>query len=311
MAATNLPADLQTLKANNVGVIGTLEELPDGVMESVYEEPPSYDAANIAALDVVFEAHGIPKIYEFTKSDGTKKVYNIWEDLRAVMSADIYVVVDDSGSMTAEVKDGKGLVIGTRWDELKETLRGVIEMAVALDRDGITVHFLNRGRFDNVKSLAELDTHFAQGPGGYTPLTAVCKEAMDTRDKSKHLLLLVTTDGEPNYITSSHDKYATRDVNGAQFKELIAKRNNDPVIAETSYVFVNILACTDNDKEIGWLNALDIFDATLDVLDDYHSEKQQVKGVQGMKFKYTKGMHLGRFFLGAFFKEYDEMDEQA
>lgn len=313
MAATttSVPDDIKALQDANPGCIDGLEKLPDGVLEGVYEDPPTYDAAQATDMKAVFAEFGIPEIYEFTKSDGTKtkKVYNIWEDLQAVMAADIYVVADDSGSMTEEVKDGKGNVIGTRWDELKETLRGVIKLAVALDKGGITVHFLNRGRFDGITSLEQIEAQFTDGPGGYTPLEAVCKEAMDTRDQSKHLLLLVTSDGEPNYL--GDDNKVHRDKNATRFKNLLAGRNNDSAVAEVSYIFVNLLACTDDVADIGWMNGVDVLDATLDTLDDYYSEKQQVKGIQGLKFKYSKGLHLARFFLGAFFKHYDEMDEKA
>jgi hypothetical protein len=104
----------------------------------------------------------------------------------------------------------------------------------------------------------------------------------------KPLLVLAATDGEPNNMDLFVNTLKNRDVNR---------------------IFVSILACSDDDAEIGYLNNLDATVPHLDVLDDYISEKKEVSRLNpAFKESYTMGDHVARYFLGSMFEKYDKMD---
>ena len=73
-------------------------------------------------------------------------------------------------------------------------------------------------------------------------------------------------------------------------------------------VFVSVLACTDKEEEIGWLNILDAAVPGVDVLDDYYSELEEVRKGKGPLFPYTFGDHVARYVLGSVFSKYDTVD---
>jgi hypothetical protein len=275
-----------------------LEDLPDETIEQLYEDPPSYSDAVQNTLDNLFLKYDIPKSYTITSKNDKETTYNIWNDLRSVMACDIYLILDDSPSMNTKVVDGKNNFIGTRWDELKNMAQIAIDLASALDDDGITVHFLNKGRFDNVRSMSDVEHVFNEQLKGHTPLTVTFQEAIVSRNPAKPLLILMATDGVPTVGGPDRKLY----IDTENFKNAIQSRDG-------GRIFVNILACSDNDDDIGYLNDIDYNDATLDTLDDYESEKKEVKKIQGMGFKYTMGIHIARFFLGGLYQHYDELDE--
>ena len=119
---------------------------------------------------------------------------NFYQDLNSLNSFDIVLVLDDSGSMNASAGGGK-----TRWQELKEITKMVVEIATGLDDDGLDAIFLNRGTKSGIKSFKDLKDAFEKDPGGLTPLTAATKAAF-SRQKGKPLLVIIATDGVPNNL---------------------------------------------------------------------------------------------------------------
>jgi hypothetical protein len=202
------------------------------------------------------------------------------EDLQTLKDFDIVMICDDSGSMAYLAGPGK-----TRWEELKEVVKTVVEIACCLDDDGIELIFLNRPGMKNVSSAKQVKSLFKAGPSGGTPLTEAVNKAFAAL-ADKPLLVLLATDGVPNNLAS--------------FTEALAKR-------DSSRIFVSILACSDNDSEIGYLNQLDDEIPNLDVLDDYISERNEVHKVKGA-VDYTFGDHCARMLLGPVFPKYDNLD---
>lgn len=104
-----------------------------------------------------------------------------------------------------------------------------------------------------------------------------------------------------------------------EFVSVIKKR-------DANLIFVSILACSDNDAEIGYLNQLDKSVPHLDVrfsfvfavflicffskvLDDFRSEKKEVSRKNAdFGEAYTLGDHVARYFLGSIFAKYDAID---
>jgi hypothetical protein len=122
-----------------------------------------------------------------------------------------------------------------------------------------------------------------------TPLGEALQKAFSKKTaNSKPLLVLAATDGVPNSMDLFVKTLKGRDVNT---------------------IFVSILACSDDDSEIGYLNKLDATVPHLDVLDDYLSEKKEVaKHNKAFKDSYTMGDHVARYFLGSIFEKYDKLD---
>merc|ERR1712039_1132134 len=113
-------------------------------------------------------------------------------------------IVDDSGSMLNPALPAQmrrlGGPVRTRWDELKETIGGIIEIANCFSEEGIDLHFLNRESLLKVKHAA--DPSFVQAfekpPRGLTPLTETLERVANQISTDRGVLLFIFTDGEPN-----------------------------------------------------------------------------------------------------------------
>jgi hypothetical protein len=211
------------------------------------------------------------------------------EDLLTLTDYDIVLVVDDSGSMSRPAAAGVGSQ--TRWEELRETVQVMIEVACCLDTDGIDVHFLNKGTLRNVTSVKDpsLQAAFARGPQGGTPLTETVLRVCGELSGNKPVIMVILTDGEPN---------------GGPFR---FKQAVQWAIAEKNVRF-QIMACTDNQREIAWLNQFDEAFDEVDVTDDYYSERQEVLGT-GRYQTFSRGDWIMKALLGPIDSRFDWMDQ--
>jgi hypothetical protein len=227
--------------------------------------------------------------------------------LRVLEDFDIVVLVDDSGSMNTAVSAGTGAdpfgARPTRWQELKHRVLQILQIATALDDDGIDLYFLNRVGAKNVTDEKQVEQLFKERPSGYTPLRAAYNRIMEDRSKmnlrEKRTLIIIATDGEPNAIDSA----GTLRVDSKPFAALLKKR------PKPSFFPVVIMACTDNDDEIAWMNGLDDEAPNVDVVDDYFTEKKEIQAIQGSGFKFTRGDYVVKTLLGAINPVYDQLDE--
>lgn len=215
-------------------------------------------------------------------------------ELLLLREYDIVFLCDDSGSM--QTMDGHGRVSGvvvSRWDELKDTVEKVIRVAACLDDDGIDLYFLNREGANNVTSFEEAAPCFVAPPRGYTPLADRFSDVVAQHGEGKPLLVVIATDGAPT------TKVGNRDVAG--FVSALRKRN-------TREVRVSILACTDDDAEVGYLDGIDDKVDGVDVTDDYAAEALQIKKATGKPF--TRGDWIAKMLLGPILAHWDQMDEK-
>ncbi|KAJ3298187.1 hypothetical protein HDU79_000075 [Rhizoclosmatium sp. JEL0117] len=263
-----------------------LSELPPAYTSNVAED------ARLAAFASLVGRHEISHLM-------AKK-------LRRLEAYDIVVIADDSGSMNTPVTANLASAFApapTRWDELKATVSTVTDIAATLDSDGIDVFFLNREPVRNVTGpSAALDAAFAPRPGGYTPITRVLREVLAEKWLSvnqadrKKLLILIATDGQPTTDSGQLDHQA--------LKHVLMYERGGP-----GQVPVAFLVCTDDDDEIEYLNEWDNSIRDLDVIDDYHTERKQILGIQGKGFPFSRGDWVCKMLLGAIDPEIDALDE--
>lgn len=215
--------------------------------------------------------------------------------LRNLEGYQIIIVADDSGSMNEMLREplGSNGQQQSRWDELKKTVKIIVDIAAVLDRDGIDVHFLNRGSYTNVMHQGHLETPFSTRAAGSTPILKILDPIFAQHGEQKRLII-IATDGVP-------DTHRGRDGPSALRHALEYERGpND---------HVTIIACTDDDDTMEYLDGWDKQIPRLDVVDDYASEKAQIKRIQGSKFLFSFGDYVAKAMMGPIDLWFDQLDE--
>jgi len=217
-------------------------------------------------------------------------------DLVILQDYDIVIIADDSGSMRNAAQPPHMRTVGapvkTRWDELKETISSIVEIASCFNPAGIDVHFLNREPLQKVQqaSDARFQQAFASQPHGRTPLTETLQRVASTVNTERGVLLFILTDGEPN---------------GGKWAFSRTLRS----LVSTLKLRVQVMACTAEDDEIEWLNDLDCELKEVDVTDDYHAERSQVLRA-GLATRFTRGDWCMKAMLGPVSRKFDGWDER-
>jgi hypothetical protein len=168
--------------------------------------------------------------------------------LGAVRNFDVVVLCDDSGSMKSFVNRPLAPLMNTagrrntRWDELRNYVSVVVEMATAVGAS-CDVHFLNRPAMRRVTSAAQLMPAFAAEPAGFTPASAALEfiwseKAVCLRERA--LLVIFATDGNPT------DRIGNPD----------AQRFLCLVRAKPVTCFMTILAFNDDKRAVAFLDEL-------------------------------------------------------
>eukprot|EP01059_Diplonema_ambulator_P014803 TRINITY_DN257_c0_g1_i3.p1 TRINITY_DN257_c0_g1~~TRINITY_DN257_c0_g1_i3.p1 ORF type:complete len:276 (+),score=125.69 TRINITY_DN257_c0_g1_i3:29-829(+) len=227
--------------------------------------------------------------YEITIADAS--------DLVALEGYEIVFVIDDSGSMSMPAGDSTLGHNRTRWEELGETVKTVAELACIFDPDGINLYFLNRPMLKGIKSADDhtLLSVLASNPNGGTPLTETVNQVVkDFGSSERPVLMLIATDGEPNGGSKNFMKLV---------EEVVEKKT-------TSRTFkFQILACTDDDSAVSWLNVLDKHFKEVDVTDDYKTEQKEVLKAKRCA-KFNRADWVTKALLGPVSKKFDKWDEK-
>lgn len=223
--------------------------------------------------------------------------------LRKLEDYEIILVADDSSSMATRVETPSAATGAheaafapsrTRWMELKEFSAIVVDIASLMDSTGMDIYFLNRPPLRSVVSPNDPDLlrAFAAPPSGSTPLVATLNRIYNeqcARDLERKHIIIIATDGQPNEGIE-------------KFKDVLAHRPKN-----TS---VTILACTDDEAAVGYLNYIDRIIPGLDVVDDYYSECREILAVQGSSFAFTFGDYVVKVLLGSIDPDMDALDER-
>jgi hypothetical protein len=67
--------------------------------------------------------------------------------------------------------------------------------------------------------------------------------------------------------------------------------------------------CTDDEDSVNYLNRWDRTIPNLDVVDDYRSERMEIKKVKGPNFRFSFGDYVVKSLVGSIDPELDKMDE--
>eukprot|EP01061_Rhynchopus_euleeides_P033312 TRINITY_DN5581_c0_g1_i1.p1 TRINITY_DN5581_c0_g1~~TRINITY_DN5581_c0_g1_i1.p1 ORF type:complete len:284 (+),score=111.24 TRINITY_DN5581_c0_g1_i1:105-956(+) len=253
--------------------------------------PPMPSAKSGTSLS---QLQSILNKYEITIADAN--------DLVVLQDYEIVFIADDSGSMqlcSVPVNERRlGAAMPTRWDELCQTIRVVAELACCFDADGIDMHFLNRQSVCNITHIDDprLAAALAAPPSGGTPLTSKVQEVMaGLRGTEKPVLILIATDGEPNGGAS-------------QFKSVLRRAVQQEGCGVTKFRF-QILACTEDDTQVEWLNDFDDSTDGVDVTDDYYSERREVLAA-GNVTEFRRSDWVIKALLGPICSKYDKLDQR-
>jgi len=221
--------------------------------------------------------------------------------LRKLEDFDIVCLCDDSGSMANTVQDEASscdpfAIKKTRWDELCTTVQTIAEAATALDKDGIDIFFLNRPGMQNVVSTEQIRGLFVTPPNGYTPTVDALRNVLIAKAQSlkeRKVLLILLTDGEPTDVSGN-----------VQINEFVLFIRQKP-----SNLYVSIVACTDDESVISYLDQLDDTVPNVDVSDDFYNERKQVLAKSKINLSY--GDYLCKILLGPIDPEFDALDESV
>jgi hypothetical protein len=266
--------------------------------------PPAYQDNNHAYQNggSAYDPYEESYLNKFKKVVNKYEIHDIFANkLRRLEGYEICLICDDSGSMNTPLEDGTINPFGTkasRWDELKQTVGIIAEISTILDKDGIDVYFLNRPSLHNVTNHDNLTKTFNNPPSGFTPITNTLRQVIKDKKQiiqEKKLLIIIATDGEP---TNDQGEVDTKEL-----KNVLKKDRN-------SRIHVSFLACTDDDETMKYLNKWDNELVNLDVVDDFKSEKAQIKEVQGESFRFSFGDYICKILLGSIDKEIDNLDEK-
>lgn len=232
---------------------------------------------------------------------------------------EVMFIIDNSESMNQLADDVENLmdVVKTKWFDLQTNLAtAIVDVAGIIDRNGIEVCFLNPVHPDlvdtetggttvkNIVCAQQLDPYFQSTPHASTPLEHVFKKAVErklkTMDASTNLVVIIATDGEPTKIDSNG--VAVEDVKG--FKNMLKNR------PYKNRVFVSFVACTNDQKQIGYLKKLDSEIDGVDSNDKYLTELEDIKRHKGKNFDFGYGSYIVKVLCGSFVKELDLLDKK-
>jgi hypothetical protein len=190
---------------------------------------------------------------------------------------------------------------GTRWDELRSIVQIIIEIGAVFDSNGVDVHFLNRPPMPNVTDARQVVESFIQRPSGLTPLTDALRRifhsAASKPGSDKRLLVFVATDGAPT------------DANGqVDIRSLENVMRNERQVNTT---YVTFVACTDDDESVAYLSQWDRTMQNVDVVDDYKTEREEIRRTKGFNFPFSFGDYVVKALLGAVDPQMDALDESG
>jgi hypothetical protein len=200
------------------------------------------------------------------------------------------IVVDMSPSMRIHTKAGI-----SRWQEAIAKIGLIAHLATVANDDGTVGLYFTDGSKETVTNTDEAHRVCkAKQLSGRTPLCRTFKRVLkDHADKSTKLCVIFLTDGVPH--GGKHETIG-------HLQKLVA----DAVTAGGK-VAVQFAMCTDDASVVGNYDAFDRKHPSIDVTDDYETERRQVLALEGVT-TFTKWDYAVKLML-PMVKRWDELDE--
>ena len=225
--------------------------------------------------------------------------------LAALKNYELNFIIDNSASM--DTPDGMVhpdvSVKMTRLEEACYRLSNIADLLAHIPVMGIKIQSFSQvfPPIDIQRAPAEiasqmkgyLNTILTSPRLNSTPLYPAMSESIKetaNSPQSPPRIIYVFNDGEPN-VGGSKDNVCDL------LRYRVAERN--PVC---------LVACTDSDSAVGWMNKADE-EPSVHVVDDFQSEMKEVKMHQGSTFPFTEGFYLMSTLLGPIDPLFDKADE--
>ncbi|CAF3408023.1 unnamed protein product, partial [Rotaria sp. Silwood2] len=225
--------------------------------------------------------------------------YNIKKDLverlHILEDFEIVILCDDSGSMNSQI-DGTEK---TRWQELKEIVKIVLEVATVFDENGVNVYFIHRRPVFDVTDPKMVDQHFIEDPQGYgslVPLLQVIFQLPASKvGNDKKLLVFIATDGS---TTDETNEFALSPLEKVMREERVS---------DTTHVM--FLLCNNDSKSIEYFSQWDENMKNVDVTRSYKTEKEIICRYRGRDYPFSFGDYVVKALLGAVDPDIDALNE--
>ncbi len=215
--------------------------------------------------------------------------------LRALEDYEIILLCDDSGSMITPIDNTNH----TRWDELNNFVKIILEIGIIFDSTGIDIYFLNRRPIYNVTDPNSVDEIFSIPPRGYTPMVNALKYIFQLpitrRGNDKKVLVFIITDGEP-----TDDK---GNININDLEHLMINQRQ----SETTHVM--FLTCNDDPTYINYLDQWDTNMINVDVTNHFKAERDKIRKFRGHQYPFSKGDYIVKALIGAIDQQMDNINE--
>jgi len=220
--------------------------------------------------------------------------------LRALGNFKVVFLCDDSGSMSLDAYSGEFIkdpfaAIPTRFQELSNMVKFVMDIVCVISNDPIDLYFLNRAGKQNAKSYMEVAPLFIPPPNGGTPMVRVLKEIINEKKlimAEKNLLIFIATDGMP-----------ADDNDNRNFPELaeFLKRSLD----QFPSLYVTFMACISEEELLKNMDKLGTELDRVGVVDEFHVEFKEMmeKHNNNKDFTFTEGDYLTKALLVAVDKD--------
>ncbi|KAJ3317255.1 hypothetical protein HDU76_001261 [Blyttiomyces sp. JEL0837] len=274
-------------KTYNVADYEDVARIPNQVLfPTENSPPPPYSLEATSRISEIAVRHNINPLF--------------FKRLSILSDFEIVLILDDSGSMCIPTENG-----ATRWTELLEFVRIVLDIATAFDADGLDMFFLNRGSLHGVQTFEQVANAFQRQPTrqDLTPLNG-CFASILNQVMARQAQ---TNNGysAPPPIQQQHQlKWQfppSSNVQGRRKTLFLIATDGEP--SDSKEGFTQALAYRPNPQ------STPVSAPCVDVVDDYMSERNEVLKVQGWDFPFSWGDYVTKTLLGAIDGYFDSMDE--
>jgi hypothetical protein len=298
-----------------VSTVGDQEELEQAA-DAASIPPPPFSATTAAALEAIQTPPFAEKVGLAPGAivDELGALFAKYEIPIGVISKllalkefeELEFLVDDSGSMGMRLETPVGGA-KTRWEEAKQRLETLIEILAYVPTPQIEIRFLNRAEKIVLRhqgaapdwwieqAKREVNRAFSSPPAGTTPMLQRLQASFREKE-GKKVARYVLGDGCPDGGAAAEEAIGAL-VKGRRFPE------STPV---------TFLPCSDRDADVKWMEQVEEIAPCCSSIDDFESEREEVRRDQGEALPYSWGLYLVSLLVAAMNPhDLDALDEST